>query len=65
MITDLKRSFKIEINALNFIFGGQLVQRNEQRRFHPMIFFLKKLYKLKLNYFIYNKELITIIESFK
>ncbi len=30
-----------------------------------MAFFLKKLYKLEFNYFIYNKELIIIIELFK
>ena len=65
IIIDLDKPFEIETNAFDFIFGKQLVQRNEEKRLHFITFFLKKLYKLEFNYFIHNKKLIIIIESFK
>ncbi len=64
-IIDLDKSFEIETNASDFIFRRQFVQRDKERRLHLIVFFSKKLYKLELNYLIYNKELIVIIELFK
>ncbi len=49
----------------DFIFGGQFIQRNKEKRLHFITFFSKKLYRLEFNYPIYDKKLITIIESFK
>ncbi len=65
IITNLNKFFEIETNVFDFIFEKQFVQRNEERRLYLIVFFLKKLYRLEFNYFIYNKELIVIIESFK
>ena len=62
---DPERSFEVITNASDFALGGQLVQQDKKRRLHLIIFFLKRLYKPKLNYLIYDKELMTIIESFK
>ncbi len=62
---DLNKPFEIETDTFDFTFKRQLAQRNEKRRLHPIAFFSKKLYKLKLNYPIYNKKLIVIIKSFK
>ncbi len=64
-IIDPDKLFEVEINVFDFVFREQLIQRNEERRLHPIAFFLKKLYKLEFNYPIYNKELIVIIELFK
>ncbi len=64
-IIDLDKLFEIKINTSDFIFGRQFVQQDEEERLHTIAFFLKKLYKLKLNYPIYDKELITIIKLFK
>ena len=64
-MVNLEKPFEVETNASDFAFGGQLVQRDIQKRLHPMAFFSKKLYRPKLNYPIYNKELIAIIELFK
>jgi len=59
------KPFEVEINIFNFVFKKQFIQRDEKERLYPIIFFSKKLYKLELNYFIHDKELIAIIESFK
>jgi len=64
-IIDPNKPFEIEINISDFVFGGQLVQQDKEEKPYFITFFSKKLYKLKLNYFIHNKELITIIELFK
>ena len=64
-IIDPNKPFEVEIDMSDFVFGGQLVQQDEERRLYPIAFFSKKLYRLEFNYFIYNKELIVIIESFK
>ncbi len=65
IIIDIDKFFEVEIDAFNFVFRGQFIQRNEKGRLYFITFFLKKLYRLKFNYFIYNKELMVIIESFK
>ncbi len=65
VIIDLNKLFEIEINTFNFIFKRQFVQRDEEERLYLIVFFSKKLYKLELNYLIYNKELMAIIELFK
>ncbi len=65
IIINIDKFFKVEIDISDFAFERQLVQRDEKRRLYLIAFFSKKLYKLELNYLIYNKELIIIIESFK
>ncbi len=42
-----------------------LYNEMKKKRLYLIIFFSKKLYRLELNYLIYNKELIVIIELFK
>ena len=65
IIINIDKFFKVEIDISDFASERQLVQRDEKRRLYLIAFFSKKLYKPELNYFIYNKELITIIELFK
>ncbi len=62
---DLDKSFEIETNVSDFVFEGQFVQRDKEEKLHLIAFFSKKLYRLKLNYPIHNKELIAIIKLFK
>ncbi len=64
-MVNLDKLFEVEIDTFNFVFKRQFVQRDEKERLHLIVFFLKKLYKLEFNYFIYNKELIAIIKLFK
>jgi len=65
IIIDLDKPFEIETDISDFVFKRQLVQWDEKGRLHFIAFFSKKLYKLELNYFIYDKELIAIIELIK
>ncbi len=62
---DLDKLFEVEINMFDFAFRRQFIQRNKKERLYPIAFFSKKLYRLELNYLIYNKELMAIIKSFK
>ncbi len=64
-IADLDKLFEIETNMSDIAFGGQFVQRDEEKRLYLIIFFFKRLYRPELNYSIYNKELITIIKLFR
>src|SRR5208337_4541772 len=57
--------YKVETDASDFAIGGQLGQRDSERRLHPVAFFSKKLYRPELNYQIHDKELIVIIKAFK
>ena len=65
ILIDLNKPFEIKTNVFNFAFGKQFIQRDKKGRPHLITFFSNKLYRLELNYFIYNKELIAIIELFK
>ena len=65
VIADPKRQYEIETDVLDYRIGGQLGQRDENNKLHPIYFFLKSFTKLELNYPIYNKELIAIIKAFK
>ena len=40
-------------------------QLDEKNRLYPVTFYSRKFTTLKLNYNIYDKELLTIINSFK
>ena len=65
VLPDLSKLFEVEANSLDYIIGGQLGQCNENRKLYPIAFFSKKLSSTQLNYPIYNKELLAIVEAFK
>ena len=62
---DPERPFEVETDASDYALGGQLGQRDDERRLHPVAFFSKKLNGPELNYQINDKELMAIIEAFK
>lgn len=64
-LPDLSRPFEVEINTSDYAIGGQLGQRDEDRKLYLIVFFLKKLEGLRKNYSIYDKELLTIIKAFE
>jgi hypothetical protein len=49
----------------DFAIGGQLGQRDENNKLHLVAFISRKLFGPQLNYLIYNKELLAIIEAFR
>jgi hypothetical protein len=65
IIFDLIKEIELETDSLDFALGGQIGQRNDKGRLHPIAFYLYKLYRAELNYPIYNKEFLAIINCFK
>lgn len=64
-IPDPEKPFEVETDASEFALGGQLGQRDEEGRLHPVAFYSKKLNGPELNYQIHDKELMAIIEAFR
>jgi hypothetical protein len=64
-IPDPEKQFEVETDASDYAIGGQLGQRDDKGRLHPIAFFSKKLNGPELNYQIHDKELMAIIEAFK
>ncbi|KAM3547144.1 hypothetical protein MY1884_009710, partial [Beauveria asiatica] len=62
---DPNKPFEVETDASDFAVGGQLGQRDEEGRLHPVAFLSKKLHGPELNYGIHDKELMAIIQAFK
>ena len=60
-----ERQFEVEADASDFAIGGQLGQRDDEGRLHPVAFFSKKLNGPELNYQVHDKELMAIVEAFK
>ena len=54
----------VEIDVLDFALGVYLVQKY-LNRWHPVIYYSCKITLLKLNYNIYNKELLGIVAALK
>jgi hypothetical protein len=64
-IPDPERPFEVETDASDYALGGQLGQRDDEGRLHPIAFFSKKLSGPELNYQIHDKELMAIIMAFQ
>ncbi len=62
---DPERPYKLETDSSNYALSGQLRQRDDEGRLHPVAFFSQKLHRPKLNYRIHDKELMAIIQCFK
>ena len=56
---------RVKIDLLDFVLGAYIVQKHEDRIWHLVIYYSKKLTPPKLNYNIYNKELLAIIAVLK
>ena len=55
----------MEIDSSNYTLGGVLSQYNKDSKLYLVAFLSQKLAPAKLNYKIYNKELLAIIRCFK
>src|SRR4051812_6184472 len=65
MLPDPKKLFEAKTDASDYAVGGQLGQQDANGKLHPVAFFSKKLSGPQLNYPIYDKELLAIIEAFR
>ena len=55
----------IEIDINKIVLGSILSQPDEKKRLYPITFYFRKFTAPELNYDIYDKELLTIVNSFK
>ena len=58
---NLYKSRVLETDISDFAIGIYLSQEGDNRKLRPIIYHLRKLSTLELNYDIYNKELLAII----
>jgi hypothetical protein len=55
----------LETNALDGVIAGIFSQKQLDGEWHPVAYYLKTIIDAKLNYHIYNKEMLAIIFSFQ
>ena len=64
-IFDSVKKIIIETDASKIVLNSILNQLDEKKRLYPVIFYSKKFTAPKLNYDIYDKKLLAIVDSFK
>jgi hypothetical protein len=62
---DPDRQVELETDASDFALGGQIGQRDDNGVLHPIAFYSHKMHGAELNYPIYDKEFLTIVNCFK
>ena len=62
---DLKQQAILKIDASNYVKDEILSQYNDERVLHSMIFYSKSMILAEINYHIYDKKLLVIIQCFK
>ncbi len=62
---DFKQQAILKINALNYVKDEILSQYNDEKVLHLMIFYSKSMIFAEINYYIYDKKLLVIIQCFK
>ena len=60
-----EKPITLETDALDGAIRVYLSQLDEKGRLHPVTFHSRKLNSAKLNYEIYDKKLLAIIDAFK
>ena len=59
-----KKPFIIKAEASDFALGSILSQQGNDEKLHPVAFHSRKFDATKINYEIYDKELLAIVDSF-
>ncbi|KAF6527467.1 hypothetical protein HZS61_010511 [Fusarium oxysporum f. sp. conglutinans] len=62
---DPNKEIELETDSSDFALGGQIGQRDDQGKLHPIAFYSHKLHGPELNYPIYDKEFLAIVNCFK
>ena len=65
VLVNLGVPFEIETDVSKDVIGVILVQRDEKERLHPITFLSYKFTDIERRYLIYDKELITIILTYR
>ncbi len=62
---ELEKLITLKMNVLDKVIKACINQSNDKKCLHFIAFHSKKLTDAELNYEIYNKKLLTIVDSFK
>ena len=62
---NLVKKIIIEIDISRIVLGSILNQPDEKKRLYPVIFYSRKFTAPELNYDIYDKKLLAIVNNFK
>ena len=62
---DFNRPVKLKTDASDYAFGIQIKYRNNEGKLYLIAFYFHKLSKAELNYPIYDKKFLTIVNTFK
>ncbi|KAF5013432.1 hypothetical protein FDECE_563, partial [Fusarium decemcellulare] len=62
---DPDKEIELETDSSDYALGGQIGQRDEDEKLHPIAFYSHKLHGAELNYPIYDKEFLAIVNCFK
>ncbi len=62
---DFKRQTILKINALNYVKDEILSQYDDENVLHLIVFYSKSIIFAEINYYIYDKKLLVIIQCFK
>ena len=54
----------LETDVLDSVIAGIYSQKQPDREWHPVAYYLKTIVDAELNYLIYDKEMLAIILSF-
>jgi len=62
---DAQKPVIIETDASDFAIGAVLSQRDDEGRLHPQAFHSRKFQPAEINYEVYDKELLAVVDAFK
>ena len=62
---NLVKKIIIEIDVSKIVLGSILNQSDEEKRLYSVIFYFRKFIAPELNYDIYDKKLLAIVDNFK
>jgi hypothetical protein len=62
---DPTKPYFVETDASDFALASILSQEGEDHELHPIAFHSRKFHPVEINYPIYDKELLAIVDSFQ
>ena len=65
VLFDLEKKYRVETDSLDYAIGAILSQSDKQGRQQLVVYYSRKLSAVELNYNIYNKELLAIIDAIR
>jgi len=65
VVPNLDEKTKIKVDVLDYVIKEVLFIKYENRKWKSVVYFSKSLNKIKRNYKIYNKKILTVIKELK